>query len=289
MIRVLRVEIRKAFHNRGFYLALLAGGFLCLWDVIQNAKLAEELLISGTGVRMMTLSNGMEWNTANPVDTSVYYNWLGVSSMELNGILFYFIFPLLASMPYGGAALLERRSGYRNQLLVRMPRKWEITGKYIAAFMAGGAAVTIPVVVDFLLTAMVMPMTVPVVTDAVATMDETQFGSVLFFKHPQLFVVADIGLMFLWGGVLAGLSLAFGHLIRRKIPAVLAPFCLCIFIDLVFEIGLVKTSTEWSPIRLFHMVTIRATSGIVIFGEIVALFLISVIIIRMRGMHDEGM
>lgn len=286
MVCMLKTEIRKAFQNRGFYVALLVGSLLCLWDIVLNYKLSEELLITRNVT--MTLSNGMEWNTANQVDTSVYYNWLGVSSMDLNGIIFYFIFPILATMPYGWGALSERRNGYRNQLLIRAPRKSVIAGKYVATFLSGGVAVTVPVITDFLLSAMVMPATAPIVTDGVATIDETQFGSLLFFRHHILFVLADMGLIFLWGGVLSGLSLAAGQIIRRKIATVMFPFCLCIFVDLIFEIGILKTLVEWSPIRLFHMVTIRGTSGTVVLGEIFFCFLASVVIFGMGEMRDEG-
>lgn len=287
MLYVWKTEIRKAFQNRGFYISLLIGGLLSLWHIIKNFELSNELLVVRNTT--MTLSNGIVWNTANRVATSVYYNWLGISSMDMIGLIFYFLFPLLAAMPYGWGALVERKNGYCNQLLVRVPKTWITIGKYTAAFLSGGVAVVIPIITDFLFSALRMPMTIPEITDTVATIDETQFGSVLFFSHYILFVIANVGLIFLWGGTMAGLSLAVGEIVRNKVSAVLVPFCFCVFVDLIFEIGILNTCTEWSPIRLFHMVTIRGTSGFVIFGEILAIMLGSVIIFIIGEKRNEGL
>ena len=120
MLYVWKTEIRKAFQNRGFYISLLIGGLLSLWHIIKNFELSNELLVVRNTT--MTLSNGIVWNTANRVATSVYYNWLGISSMDMIGLIFYFLFPLLAAMPYGWGALVERKNGYCNQLLVRVPK-----------------------------------------------------------------------------------------------------------------------------------------------------------------------
>lgn len=285
---VLKTELYKAFHNKRFCLVLVICGMFVLVNAFQNIKLVREFLIPGYRVTTMTLSNGAEWITANASNTSVYYNWLGVSSMELKGVLFCFLFPLFAAIPYSGENFVERKNGYRNQLLIRIPKKWEVMGKYAATALSGGAVVTIPIIFDFLLGALIMPMTHPVITDEVIGMSETQLGSALFYNSPNIFVCANIALMFIWGAALAVTALAIGQLVRRKIVAVVSPFCICLLVDLVFEIGFIRTNTEWSPIRLFHMVTIRGTSGFVIAGEILFLFLVSSVIFFIRGMSDEG-
>ena len=289
MLRIIKTEMNKAIQNRGFYLAMLAGSIFCLWNVILNIQMVEQLIRPDNRVTSMILSNGVEWSMVNVVDTSVFYNWLGVVSMNANGVWFYFLFPLLAAIPYGGAIATERKNGYRNQLIVRISKKKELLGKYIAVFLTGGITVTLPVLMDFLLGAMIMPATFPVVTDAVATISENQFGSLLFFRCPPLFVVANMGLMFLWGGVLAGTALVIGQITRKRLTAILTPLGVCIFIDLLYECSVIVTEVEWSPIRLFHMATIRATSGFVIFGEIIGLFIVAVVLLFVRGMQDEGL
>lgn len=286
MFRILKTEIWKAFHNAGFYTALMAGIGISLVDILLNwIKVKNHVFTAGT----MTLSNGVEWSTANVAGTSVYYNWLGVNSLNLTNVIFYFLFPLLAAMPYGWSALTERKSKYRSQLLVRTGKRKAIVSKYCASALAGGITVTAPLIANFVLGVLVMPLTKPRITDMASAMTETQFGSLIFYRHPFLFVIADIGLVFLWGCGIGAAALALGQFFRHMFEAVISPFVICFLVELIFEVIPGITKTEWSPIRLFHMDTIRGTSGFVIFGEILMILLISFFVFYVRGLHDEGL
>lgn len=281
-----KIEIWKAFHNKGFYIALGVGILLCMLDTAQNIGLVKEYFWNSS---VITLSNGVVWRTANPDDTSVFYNWMGVTTLKLSNIIFYFIFPILAAMPYGWAGLMERKNGYCNHIWIRSDKKKELIGKYIAAFLSAGCAIAAPIILSFLMSAMVMPMNNPRVTNNISTIHQPQFGSLLFYRHPLLFVLADIGLIFLWGGILGGMSLAVGMLVKNKVAAVVVPFCVCLLIEMGYELNIWATDTECSPFRLFHMVTIRGTRGTIIFGEIILLFILSFAILGLKGFKDEGL
>lgn len=286
MRRVVKVELWKAMHNKGMYMALLAGILLSLCDVIQNMSLVQTYIYSNRDTTV--LSNGVEWCSANVTGCSVYYNWIGIGGFNFGNRVFYLVFPLLAAMAYGWISMEEKRKGYGRQMLTRIGKRGYILSKYIASFVAGGVAVAVPVVINFLLCALVMPSVKPLITDMVSGMNEPQMGAYLYYQHPLLFVIADIGLIFLWGGALGGLTLAAEQFITKRIVAVLLPFCCCILIE-AFYPDLLATYFEWSPIQLFHMSTLRQTSAYIVFGEILFILAVSFLTVKVKGERNEDL
>lgn len=285
MRKLCRIEIWKAFHNRWFFIALIAGMLISIFNVGKNFLLAKEYLYKAYPY---ILSNGMTWGMGDIYGMSVYVNWIGADASRLESAVFWFILPLLAAMPYGVNALREERSKYKNQIFIRSGRKQEAIAKYLAAFLSGGMVVACPVMVNYFVTALFMPLTKPRVTDMSSGMVETQFGSLLFYEHPAIFVALVFLTVFLWGGVFGGMALTGGKFIRKRIFSVCCPFVFCLLIELFFSTGMISTSLEWSPVQLFHTLSIRGTSGIIIFGEIFLFMFSSFFLFWIREVKYEG-
>lgn len=287
MLRLWKTEMWKALHNKMFYMALMFGSILSAWNLFQTGRIARDYIYQSLDDTYV-LGNGTVWGGASSYYT-VYNCWIGAAEDTHGAIFFWFALPLLAAMSYGWSAQAERKNGYQNQLRIRCGRRKTLLAKYLAAMVSGALTVGIPVCLNFLITALYLPARKPVVASGDIFIMEPQFGSLLFYEKPLLFVAAVIGLVCLWGCAFGALSMAVGILFRKKILAVMIPFLLCMVAETLFSSGVVETTLEWSPRYLFHLVSIRATSGWIIFGEIAALLLISSCIVLRRGLKDEGL
>lgn len=74
--------------------------------------------------------------------------------------------------------LRRKNSGYMRQMLVRAGEKSYLTAKFLATFIAGGLAMVVPLIINFMLTAMFIPAITPVPTY------DTMYGvlAILYFK-----------------------------------------------------------------------------------------------------------
>lgn len=274
----------KALHNRMFYMALLIGCTICASNLWQKAELAMEYLYNA---EKYTLSNGMVWGGGDLDSLSVFKQWMGATEDTINSYIFWFLLPLLSGMAYGWKAQEERKNGYHNQMCIRVGRKNNSIAKYMASATAGGLTIAIPLICNVVFMATYMTIQKPYITpDTSGEILEVQFGSLLFFEQPVLYIVAAIGLATLWGSVFGGLTMAAGMLTKRRISAVLVPFLLCTLIEVIFSANILITEMEWSPRYLFHLQSIRATSGWIIFGEIMTVFILSFGMVLWKGQKD---
>ncbi len=284
MRRTYKTEIWKAFHNSLFWISIIVGFMLNVAHIIGNYFLAQKYLYD---VQPFILENGMVWGMGNMEGMSVYVNWIGADENQLESVIFWFILPLLAAMPYGGIALSERKNRYQNQILIRCGRKQGGIARYLAAFVSGGMVITLPVIFNFFTAALFMPLENPVVTSDCIMM-ETQFGSLLVYQYPLFFVLLVFLFVFLWGGTFGAMALAVGQWIKNRIFVICFPFAFCLLIEFIFATGVVVTSLEWSPRQLLHLVSIRGTSGFIIVGEIVVLLAFSFLLYWIKEIQYEG-
>ncbi|MFR3037766.1 MAG: hypothetical protein ACLTLY_02965 [Agathobacter rectalis] len=55
----------------------------------------------------------------------------------------------------------KKDSGYMRQMLVRAGEKSYLTAKFLATFIAGGLAMVVPLIINFMLTALFIPAITP--------------------------------------------------------------------------------------------------------------------------------
>lgn len=287
MIRAWKKELWKALHNPLFYTALAIGLGVALTDVVQSRLYADEWLFNQKN--FYYLPNGVKWGGGSIEANGLFDNWIGAGLNNLAQIVYYVALPLLAAMAYGWAELTEKKSGYRNQLCVRETVRVRLLSRYLAAFTAGGTVAAVPLIVNVLIGAMVLPAAVSSPTSMHTPMNNLQFGSLLYFEYPWLFVLLSIVLVFFWGGAFCCLSLAAGMFLRNRILTVFSPFLCCLALEMGYQTGVIQTETELSPIVLMHLVTMQATSGAVVLGEIGILILLSFGIFWIGGKREEGL
>lgn len=269
----LRTELYKALHNRMFFSALGIGIIISLINVVQCSGTVQEY----TNWLLRVISEGRSMSTSY-IGFSLFINWMGTNLISFSRSLFFFIWPLLAAIPYGWSYSSERHSGYYNQVASRSSRKRYFYSKYIAVFVSGGLAVSIPLLFDLLTNALVSPDAVPDVTLMIQPISNGCFLSGLYYTHPWVFALIWCFVDFLWGGVAACTCFLVGAKIRLQVIVMLVPFMIFVLLD-----GLNTTVRRFmllyqtfSPLQLAQPITMSANPGWVVFSVMGVLFLLTV-------------
>ena len=204
----IKTELWKAVHNRMFFVSLLIGILISIINIvenIQNTEIITELLLHDrTGV-----SKSYE-------SISLFINWIAVDAGSLGNRIYYFVWPILAAMPFGWSYYQESRNGVFRQIAYRSnPRKYFVS-KYIATFVSGGLTVSIPILFNLLVNALICPYCIPKVITSLVGVFDGNFMSELFYTTPWVYAVVWCFVEFLFGGVAASFCILSGTKPRQQ-------------------------------------------------------------------------
>lgn len=262
MLRCVRAELEKAFRNRMFAIALIIGLLICGLNVAESAMTVRDL--TERTLKYDGISKQCE-------GCSLFVWWIAVDGITFGNHVFYFVWPILAVLPFGWSYMEERRSGLFDQIVSRVGRKTYFIAKYTAVFASGGAAVALPVLADLLVNALICPDCVPNVVTSLTPITNGYFLSRLFFTAPWVFALAWCCVEFLWGGAVACSCLVTGTRFRHQAMALLVPFVALILLDSVCTLlmgfdALGNGYYELSPLRLAMAAPASSNPGWLLFA-----------------------
>ena len=200
MKRLLQIELKKAFGSKLFWITLALGILIISVSAYQNINGYFEF---ADGVKLRREFNaGKVINPLNQVFT-LYNSWIGAEvSMPMNS-LYYILMPLMAPLAYGWSYFTEKKSGYVKNVVTRIDKKKYYLAKYIAVFLAGGAVVAIPLLVNVLAVACVVPAYQPDMFYEMYYVMDYHYMIRLFFSMPVLYVAYVLVLDFVFAGLIA--------------------------------------------------------------------------------------
>ena len=216
-----RIELQRAFNNRGMLLSLTIGCFLSLAHVIQYQIIPYYL---NRGINILEITEFSKVRTDVP--TSVAGAWLAGNTANWVGFVFFLILPILAMLPFGASYFSDRESGYLKNIYTRISRKQYLTNKFLAAFLSGGTAIAIPLVLNLLCSMIFLPNLLPPVIHPFNFINPTRFLYELYFSAPVLYIGVFIVIDFLLGGMFACITLAASYLSDYKVIVGIVPFFL---------------------------------------------------------------
>lgn len=217
--RCVKIELWKAFHRKAYRVALIIALIIAAADIAQTVIEVKNLYLRS--------NPGAGWE-----GISLFTWWIGVNGYTFGHILYFFLWPLLAAIPYGSSYCAERQNGMSLQIVTRSGRKTYLLSKYIAIFVSSGTVMALPLFLNLMLKALFCPASVIRVSSMMTTIENGDFMSGVFFTNPWLFVLVWCCLDFLWGGAAGAICLAFGTAIRKCALLTLMPFILLVAIDL---------------------------------------------------------
>lgn len=220
-ILIRRIEIHRAFHNRGMLLSLIIGCLLSLTHVIQYQILPLYLN------QKLVISEYSEFSKVRTTAPScVADTWLAGNTANWVVFVYFLILPILAMLPFGVSYFSDRESGYLKNIYSRMSRKQYLTNKYLSAFLSGGTAITIPLILNLLCAMVFLPNLLPPIILRQNSIDATCFLYKIYFSNPLLYIWIFIGFDFLLGGMFACIALVASYLSDYKVIVGIIPFFL---------------------------------------------------------------
>lgn len=176
---------------------------------------------------------------------TVIDSWICADLISMESFLFFLIFPLLAALPYGTSYFIDKQSGMVKGLYMRVSRRDYLISKYIATFLSGGIAVTIPLVVNLLCCMSLLPNLVPQSICPGNAIRPSTFLSGVFYSSPTWYLVIYLVIDFVLAGIYSCVALSCSFITDYRIVVTLCPFFLQLVINTLCGMFL---DTSWSSV-----------------------------------------
>ena len=281
MCSVLKLELKKAFKNKFFWISVVLGCLITLLSFEHMVNMYYEGMSAISGN-----STDIIYDPHIGINT-VFNCWIGGEPFSLGSSIYFFVFPLLIALPYGWSYSEERKCGYRRMMITKTGKKKYYCAKYVAVFLSGGVAMVLPLIFNFWMTLLVVPAILP---DVTMNMFYGVFGgsflAELYYTVPFLYVTIYLFIDFVYCGFLVCICMAVSGIVRQKWGVVLIPFLLLLFVHVITDYIYSDPSVaykELSPLYFLRGVEVRYSFS----GSIILLFAIGLLVISLIGIIKE--
>lgn len=285
---MVKTEIKNALNGKGFKLALIigivitvAGAFSAISSELYRTEMLEKYYINPDGT--------MNCNPQIAVST-LYRSWIGGNFSDRFTMIFYYLLPLLAALPFSWSLASEIKSGYRKQSIVRCGRLNYYFAKYIAAFVSGALVIAIPIMINYVLVACFVPARMPDPGYSIwYAINMTSFCSRWFYTIPFVYDILILLIDIIFAGIWASFCLSLGFFIKNKASVIILPYILLFLHQFLCSlISAYRFYVELSPFNFLKgFSTSNEISGWVIFFSSLTLFLSSSLITYIKGKRDN--
>lgn len=265
MKKLLKIECKRAFSNKVFYLCLGIGAILCIWllsiqiiEVRTTDKLIQEYGMEKVGLYY---------------PRSLYNSFIGLDYAYLPSVILYTIFPLLVTLPHAISYYRDKKSGYIKNVLIKAKRRDYYIAKYISVFLSGFVYVLLILFFSLWISALFFPMLLPEVTTATyCPYDSSAMLVELFYTQPLLYTMLYIFIDAVFFGVIATIALGISCYADNILFVFAGGMILYLIVDYIMDL---VGGYDFSPLRFLKPTQFGCTAKpIVIFIELLLLVLI---------------
>lgn len=270
MKNLFKIELRRAFVNRYFFISVLIGLIIVVMQTIECA-------VPYIGMEPV---NGL-------YPQSVFNTYIGFSATNVWSRTYYMVFPLLAALPYSSSFLSDQKTGFSKIIYTKCKSAHYLVAKFAAVFLSGGFSVLIPLLINLWLTALCVPSVIPDSSTGFFPVFSEDFAASLYYLQPYIYILFYNVLLFVVSGIFACSALAFSYLFNYGAVVLVSPFLTYIsisFISSTFPPVSLMNISEWIyPVQMSNALNFPA----VIF-EMAVFLLIICSIYFYRGIKDDS-
>ena len=212
----MKIELKRAFKSEGMHLSLLIGMIISVSHIIRiQLPLCEE----------------MKYITYQ-IPPILSQNWIGGDILGTETFLYFLILPILATLPYGLSYFEDKDNGFLKMIYQRTRREEYIKNKFVATFISGGIAVTVPLIINLMVAMSLFPNIVPDVSRCTDLIFSNRIFYQIYYSKPLVYITLFLIIDFLFAGMWAVIALLSSYLSDYKVVVLITPF----FIQLILEV-----------------------------------------------------
>ena len=210
MKRIFKLEYERATHNLGMLIALILGIGCIFYQIIPVL------------CRIMESRNQLNGVYTSFTRGGFYVLWLP-SYLDGSTIYYFYFLGIIVSLPYGISYIYDRKSGYIKNVCNRVEKKKYLLAKYLSVFNSGGIVAVTPLIIDFLIVKLIIP--IDCFEDIKGTvLNGITDWNVFIIEHPYIAMVIFLLMWFAFGGALATISLMISCFSDNYFTVQLMPF-----------------------------------------------------------------
>jgi len=224
MRAMIKIELKRAFANRAYLLALCIGLGIVIWHLF-TAVIPFAGDFDTYYQQILSMPD-------NIYPSTVYNRWFDTHALpgaSDGASLFFFILPLLICIPYVGSYHSDRSSGYAANVVVRTKSSTYYTAKLLAIFLSAASIAVIPLVFSLFTTALFYPPIVPEATTFGYPINARSYWADIFYSAPTLYYALYFTLIAVTAGLLALLGAVIAHFVGHVLFCLVTPFAVCTF------------------------------------------------------------
>lgn len=277
MKKLLKVECRRAFANKTFYLCFGIGVILCVWSLYIQ-------LVEVRTFNKLLQEYGME-KAGLYYPRSLYNSFIGLDYAYLPSIILYTIFPLLVTLPHAVSYYSDKKSGYIKNILIKAKRTDYYIAKYISVFWSSFTSVLLILFFSLWISALFFPALPPEVTTATyCPFDSSAMLVELYYSHPLIYTIIYIFIDAGFFGIISTIALGISCYTDNKLFVFSGGMILYLVTDYIMEL---TGRYEFSPLRFLKPTQMTCNSKpLIILSELV-LIIIVVAVLFLRKEREK--
>ena len=275
---LLRIELKRLFKSKLFYVSLFIGLALSVGGFIECAK------------PHLNITNGFNGGVET-YPFSVFNSWMGMfMGLKPISTSYLYIFMLLAALPYCGFFCRDNKNQYILQYYSRMSKNKIHAARFIATFISGGLVTMLPLLLNLCATMMFIPALKPSGNGLFIHSGAYIMGN-LFCEHPLIYVLIYVLQFFIYGGAFSVVSLAVSFTFNNVFLVIVSPFVA------YYGVGVISTLsknylgiTSFNPMVYFspsYLLPNKALIGFIL--EPLIIIGVSMLIFFRKGAENEAL
>lgn len=222
MKSILKIEMKRAFCNKLFYIVVVISCCLTIADFFSTSSSMQAKKWFDYVEKNEEFSYPEGYMTYTPTALQIW-----MPNRNKAGKFFFLlltIMPLLTVIPYGASYVNDVKSGLINQFAGRVKRKYYYCSKLITAFVSGGTIAVIPYVFNLIWCMCCIPWGNPAYASGHYPVNEQTFLGDMYYLYPVLYIIIYLLYTFVVFGLLNCLALSYTYIDYNPFMVLLLPF-----------------------------------------------------------------
>ncbi|MDM5196088.1 hypothetical protein QUG02_24410 [Bacillus hominis] len=164
-----------------------------------------------------------------------YTTWMGINSVVTPSFLFFFILPVIASLPSSSIFQEDKKNGSFLFVIMRSNYKMYFLKLFSKTFLIGGVVVIIPLILNIFLSFMFLPNITPdeILNSNIGMYERATFFISIYFEYPFIHMILYTFIAFFYGGAFALFSLSISFYAKHTFITLLSAFLLQLFLMII--------------------------------------------------------